>query len=109
MLVAIPRLAAAVQALILVALVGPGRVLGAEPARPNILPLFADDHPADTIAAWGNPHIRTPNLDRLGGRGYSFRGHYCFGSNSGAVCVPSRAMLMSGAHLARRPARPPRG
>src|SRR5215470_15974733 len=65
-------------------------------ARPNILLLFADDQRADTIAAWGNPHIRTPNLDRLARRGTGFRGNYCFGSNSGAVCVPSRAMLMSG-------------
>src|SRR5918993_1397696 len=64
--------------------------------RPNILLLFADDQRADTIGAWGNPHIRTPNLDRLVARGCSFRGNYCFGSNSGAVCVPSRAMLMSG-------------
>ncbi len=69
---------------------------GQEPSRPNILLLFADDQRADTIAAWGNPHIRTPNLDRLAGRGFSFRNNYCFGSNSGAVCVPSRAMLMSG-------------
>ncbi|WP_228499578.1 sulfatase-like hydrolase/transferase [Thermogemmata fonticola] len=63
---------------------------------PNILFLFADDQRADTIAAWGNPHIRTPNLDRLVAHGCSFRNNYCFGSNSGAVCVPSRAMLMSG-------------
>lgn len=66
------------------------------PPRPNILLLFADDQRADTIAAWGNPHIRTPHLDRLAARGFSFRNNYCFGSNSGAVCVPSRAMLMSG-------------
>jgi arylsulfatase A-like enzyme len=64
--------------------------------RPNVLLLFADDQRADTIGAWGNAHIRTPNLDRLVARGCSFRGNYCFGSNSGAVCVPSRAMLMSG-------------
>jgi arylsulfatase A-like enzyme len=64
--------------------------------RPNILLLFADDQRADTIAAWGNPHIQTPNLDGLVARGFSFRRNYCFGSNSGAVCVPSRAMLMSG-------------
>jgi len=95
MLVATHRLAAAVQALVLFALVGPA-VLGSEPSRPNILLLFADDQRADTIGAWGNPHIRTPNLDRLARRGISFRGNYCFGSNSGAVCVPSRAMLMSG-------------
>ena len=64
--------------------------------RPNILFLFADDQRADTIGAWGNRHIRTPNLDRLVKRGFSFRNAYCFGANSGAVCVPSRAMLMSG-------------
>jgi arylsulfatase A-like enzyme len=64
--------------------------------RPNILLLFADDQRADTIGAWGNKHIETPNLDRLIKRGFSFRNNYCFGANSGAVCVPSRAMLMSG-------------
>jgi arylsulfatase A-like enzyme len=64
--------------------------------RPNILFLFADDQRADTIAAWGNPHIKTPNLDKLVSQGFSFRGNYIFGGNSGAVCMPSRAMLMSG-------------
>lgn len=64
--------------------------------RPNFIVLFSDDQRADTIGAWGNPHIRTPHLDRLVSRGFSFRGNYCFGSNSGAVCIPSRAMLMSG-------------
>jgi arylsulfatase A-like enzyme len=72
------------------------QALGEAPPRPNILLLLADDQRADTIGAWGNPHIRTPNLDRLARRGISLRGNYCFGSNSGAVCVPSRAMLMSG-------------
>jgi len=66
------------------------------PARPNILLLFADDQRADTIGAWDNHHISTPNLDRLVADGFSFRANYCFGGNSGAVCVPSRAMLMSG-------------
>lgn len=64
--------------------------------KPNILLLLADDQRADTIAAHGNRQIRTPNLDRLVREGFSFRRNYCFGSNSGAVCVPSRAMLMSG-------------
>jgi arylsulfatase A-like enzyme len=64
--------------------------------RPNVLFLFADDQRADTIAAHGNPYIKTPNLDKLAAAGYSFRGNYTFGGNSGAVCVPSRAMLMSG-------------
>ena len=65
---------------------------------PNIVFLFADDQRADTIAAHGNPHIDTPNLDRLAGEGFSFHRNYCAGSFSGAVCVASRAMLMSGRH-----------
>jgi len=64
--------------------------------KPNILFLFADDQRADTISAHGNPHIRTPHLDQLVAGGFSFRGNYIFGGNSGAVCMPSRAMLMSG-------------
>src|SRR3954466_5695402 len=67
-----------------------------ETKRPNVLFLFADDQRADTVGAWGNQHIKTPNLDRLVARGTSFRNNFTFGSNSGAVCVPSRAMLMSG-------------
>lgn len=64
--------------------------------KPNVLFLFADDQRADTIGAHGNPHIRTPNLDRLARCGFSFRANYVCGGDSGAVCVPSRAMLMSG-------------
>jgi arylsulfatase A-like enzyme len=64
--------------------------------KPNILILFADDQRADTIAAHGNPHIKTPNLDALAAAAFSFRNNYCMGGNSGAVCVPSRAMLMTG-------------
>lgn len=64
--------------------------------RPNFLFLFADDQRADTIAAWGNPHIRTPHLDRLVEQGFSFRANYNLGANGGAVCIPSRAMVNTG-------------
>jgi arylsulfatase A-like enzyme len=64
--------------------------------KPNVLFLFADDQRADTISAYGNRLIRTPNIDTLVKSGVSFRNCYTFGSNNGAVCVPSRAMLMSG-------------
>ena len=72
-------------------------------ARPNILFLFADDQRRDTIAAYGNEFIETPHLDALASRGYSFRQNYCMGSIHGAVCQPSRAMLMSGRTLYRVP------
>ena len=72
----------------------------AEPAaRPNVLFLFADDQRADTIAALGNPVIKTPNLDRLVRGGLAFNRAYMQGGFNGATCVPSRAMLLSGQSL----------
>ena len=62
----------------------------------NVVFIFADDQRADTIAALGNPVIKTPNLDRLVKRGLSFTHAYMQGGNNGATCVPSRAMLLSG-------------
>jgi arylsulfatase A-like enzyme len=70
-----------------------------DPQPPNILFLFADDQRADTISAYGNPSIQTPNLDRLVARGFSFRTNYNMGSQQGAVCVPSRAMVNTGLNL----------
>jgi arylsulfatase A-like enzyme len=64
--------------------------------RPNVLFLFTDDQREDTIHALGNPHIKTPNLDRLAQTGLVFRNAYCMGGYSGAVCLPSREMLMTG-------------
>jgi arylsulfatase A-like enzyme len=71
--------------------------------RPNFLFLYSDDQRADTIAAWGNEHIDTPVLDGLVARGYSFKRNYCMGSMHGAVCVPSRAMIMTGQAYFRIP------
>jgi arylsulfatase A-like enzyme len=74
----------------------------AEAAKnPNVLFLFSDDQRADTIAALGNKYIQTPNLDRLVQQGTVFTRAYCMGAQQGAVCVPSRAMLMSGRTLFR--------
>jgi arylsulfatase A-like enzyme len=67
----------------------------------NVLFLFSDDQRADTIAALGNKHIRTPHLDRLVHEGTAFTRAYCMGAQQGAVCVPSRAMVMTGRTLFR--------
>ena len=64
--------------------------------KPNVLFLLTDDQRADTVAALGNPHIRTPNLDLLAGRGFAFTQAHNLGGNSGAVCFPSRNMILSG-------------
>jgi arylsulfatase A-like enzyme len=69
--------------------------------RPNVLFFFMDDQRADTIAALGNTHIRTPNIDRLVRNGVAFRRAYMMGGMQGATCVPSRAMLLAGQSLFR--------
>lgn len=74
-------------------------LVSAPAERPNVVFLLADDLRADTIAALGNPHIRTPNLDRLAREGFAFTEAHITGGSQPAVCVPSRAMLLSGRQL----------
>jgi arylsulfatase A-like enzyme len=76
----------------------------AAPKRSNVLFILADDLKADCIGALGNPHIKTPNLDRLVQRGFVFPRTYCFGSMVGAVCLPSRSMIVTGRSLFHLPA-----
>jgi arylsulfatase A-like enzyme len=78
----------------------------AQKARPNILLILSDDQRWDTIAALGNPQIKTPNLDALVERGLHFSNAYCMGSMVGAVCLPSRTMLITGRSLWRIPENP---
>jgi arylsulfatase A-like enzyme len=82
-------------AVFLICLYPPASQANGEP-RPNVLFLFADDMRADTIAALGNPYIQTPNIDSLVRSGTSLNRCYIQGGNSGAVCIPSRAMLLTG-------------
>ncbi len=64
--------------------------------KPNILFLFADDFTYEAISAFGYTDIETPNLDRLTKQGTTFTHAYNMGSWSGAVCVASRNMLLTG-------------
>lgn len=73
---------------------------GATP-KPNVLFLFADDQCFETIRALGHTDIDTPNLDKLVARGATFTHAYNMGSWSGAVCVASRTMLITGRSIWR--------
>src|SRR5688500_100470 len=65
----------------------------AEPARrPNILLIVTDDQRPDTIGALANPHLRTPNLDRLVREGTAFTRAVC----AYPICVVSRAEILTG-------------
>ena len=66
---------------------------------PNILFIFADDQRADAIGISGNQHIKTPNIDTLAKNGIFFKNAYVMGGHHGAICAPSRAMLLSGKSL----------
>lgn len=68
-------------------------------AKPNVLILFTDDQRFDTISALGNQQIHSLNMDMLVNRGTSFINAHIPGGTSGAVCMPSRAMLMTGRTL----------
>jgi len=71
--------------------------------QPNVLFVFADDLRADMVGAFGGEQVHTPNLDALAARGTRLTQVYCQGSRHGAVCAPSRAMLMSGRMLTQAP------
>jgi len=60
--------------------------------RPNILLVLSDDHSAAHVGCYGNPDIRTPNLDRFAGEGMRFDRAYV----ACPQCVPSRAAIMTG-------------
>lgn len=64
--------------------------------KPNVLFIVTDDLRFDTIHALGNSEIITPNLDKLVSRGTSFVRAHIAGGTCGAVCMPSRAMILSG-------------
>ena len=64
--------------------------------KPNVLFIVTDDQRFDTIHALGNDEIITPNLDKLASRGTSFVRAHIAGGTCGAVCMPSRAMILSG-------------
>ena len=72
---------------------------GSAGSKPNILFLFADDQTFAAVREFGLTDIDTPNLDRLVRRGTTFTHAYNMGSWSGAVCVASRTMLMTGRSL----------
>jgi len=75
---------------LLLALVAAKGSPGAE--RPNVLWLISDDHAAYVTGCYGNPIVRTPNLDRLAAGGVRFDRAYC----NSPVCSASRAAFITG-------------
>jgi len=70
-------------------------------SQPNVLFMIADDHRWDAIGGMGDSTVKTPTMDSLMARGTTFRQTHIMGSLSGAVCVPSRAAVLTSASLFR--------
>ena len=66
-------------------------VLSAEPSKPNIILIMADDIAYDNIGCYGSDHFKTPRLDNLAQTGVKF--NHCY---SEPVCTPSRVKIMTG-------------
>jgi arylsulfatase A-like enzyme len=69
---------------------------GSAGAWPNVLVLLTDDQRYNTVHALGNTLIQTPAMDRLAYAGTSFTQAACHGGINGALCITSRAALMTG-------------
>jgi uncharacterized sulfatase len=65
--------------------------------RPNIVMLFADDMGYSDLSCYGNPAIRTPNLDSMAAQGMRMTSFYAAAS----VCTPSRTGLLTGRYPLR--------
>jgi arylsulfatase A-like enzyme len=61
-------------------------------SRPNIVLILSDDHSVPHMGAYGDPVIKTPNLDRFASEGMRFDKAF----QAAPQCVPARASLMTG-------------
>ena len=60
--------------------------------RPNILWLVCEDSGVDWFGCYGNPRVKTPNIDTLAREGFRYTHAYA----SAPVCAPSRSTWITG-------------
>jgi hypothetical protein len=61
-------------------------------AQPNFIVFIADDMAYNDSGAYGHPHIKTPNIDRLARDGMRFENAFLTTSS----CSPSRCSILTG-------------
>jgi arylsulfatase A-like enzyme len=73
----------------------------ADPQKPNIIYILADDLGYGDLSCLGQKHFPTPNIDRMASEGMLFTRHYA----GCTVCAPSRSSLMTGQTSGHTPIR----
>ena len=63
--------------------------------KPNILFIITDQQPISCVSAYGNPTIKTPNIDEIAQSGFLLENHYI----AAFACSPSRASMLTGRYL----------
>lgn len=66
----------------------------AEPAKPNIVFILADDLGYGDLPLYGQEKVDTPHIDTLAAEGMRFTDFYA----GATICSPSRSVLMTGLH-----------
>ena len=74
-----------------------GGIDAASPRPPNIVMVFIDDMGWGDLGCYGNPDIKTPNIDRLAAGGIMFEQFYV----ASPICSPSRVAVTTGQYPAR--------
>src|SRR5436309_3142661 len=82
---------------VVLALVAAPAAGAADPPRPNVVLILADDLGYGDLGCYGCPDIKTPHTDRLAKQGVRFTSFY----SNGPECSPTRTALLTGRYQQR--------
>src|SRR5680860_1472682 len=68
-----------------------GSVFAQEKIQPNVMIIMADDQGYGDLGITGNPHVKTPVIDKFASENIRFNNFYV-----SPVCAPTRSSLMTG-------------
>ncbi len=66
-------------------------------SRPNVLLLMSDNHSWNHLGCYGDPVVKTPNIDHLAQQGVRFTNAFC----AAPSCTPARASMLTGQDIWR--------
>lgn len=68
-----------------------------EKKQPNFLILMSDNHSWNHLGCYGDPVVKTPNIDKVASQGIRFTNAFC----SSPSCTPARASMLTGQDIWR--------